>query len=442
MKKKAVLFIMMAAMGMTVLGGCGQDPKGDINYSSDTEKEPTSDTEGKVSSDEITEESAKLSVKDFKTTVSDFSIDLLKKSVSEDVNKGENVLISSYSVLTDMMMATNGADGETLSELQKVLCKDASLDAFNEKLSAYDKMLNASESVKFHSANSIWVREGRLDAEKAFLDKNKELYNAEINITPFDEKMVTDVNDWVDKNTDGMIDKLLEQVPDEQEVMHLINAIAFDGKWAVQYDDYQLDENGSFKNARGEDEKASMLCDDEGSEYMHDDKATGFARPYEGYEYEFVAILPNEDVTVEEYLSDMTGESFKKFYESNENVYPDYTVRTKLPEFSYDYTTEMSDAFKGMGVESAFDPNTADFSKMGTSDGSLYIGSIVHKTHIELDKNGTRAAAVTDIAMECGSAFVEDPKYIDIYLDRPFIYAIVDKETELPLFMGVVNTLE
>ncbi len=382
------------------------------------------------------DKSAKLDDAFVKQTMN-FSIDLFKASTTSDIAEGDNVLISSQSVLTDMMMATGGAKGTNLSELEKVMCGDVGFETFRKSLSDMNARMIYSDPVRFHIANSVWIRDDadRIQVKQDFLDQGLKYYNAESYQLPFDEAMVTKVNDWVNDNTLGMIPKLLDKVPSEDDVMHLINALAFEGAWADQYDDYQVLKDQTFKSGSGQEYKVNMLCDKQGA-YLKDDNAVGFTRLYKGGQYSFVAILPDEKLGVEGYLKSMTGDSFTKFYNSREYG---ADVYTRLPEFKYDYNTELNGALQNMGIKEAF-TQAADFSGMAdTKSGALYIGKVVHKTHIELDKNGTKAAAVTDISMVDATS-IQDPKpQINIYLDRPFIYAIVQTETGLPVFMGVVN---
>ena len=377
---------------------------------------------------------------DFINQVNDFSVDLFKACGLDDVKAGKNVLISPQSVLTDMMMAANGAKTTTLAEMENVMCGGVGFTQFRKSLSDMNAGMIYSDKVKFHMANSIWIRDDaeRIRVKPEFLDQGEIWYNAESNVVPFDATMVKKVNDWVNKNTLGMIPELLKDQPKEEEVMHLINALAFDGAWEEQYEDFRVSKNQTFTNSKGKKEEATMLSETMGS-YMHDDKATAFSKPYKGGGFSFVAILPNEGVSVSDYLAGLDAKSLGVLYNSREF---DVDVYTKLPEFKYDYDTKMSDGIKSMGIREAFSED-ADFTGMAdTKTQKLFIGEVVHKTHIELDKNGTKAAAVTDIVMKDTSSMEPKPKkVVKIYLDRPFIYAIIQSKTGIPVFMGVVNSV-
>lgn len=177
-----------------------------------------------------------------------------------------------------------------------------------------------------------------------------------------------------------------------------------------------------------------MLYSQEGS-YFSDENTTGFMKDYEGHDYAFMAMLPSEDTDIADYVAGIDGDKLSKLWRSASG-----DVNVCIPEFTFDYNSELSDELKSMGMELPF-TESADFSGMAeTSSGALYINRVIHKTHIELDRNGTKAAAATAVVMtdECAME-EEEPKIV--YLNRPFVYAIIDKESGTPIFIGAVNTL-
>jgi len=367
----------------------------------------------------------------------DFSVKLFQNNAADALEKGENVLVSPESVLCALAMTANGAAGDTLSEMQSVLCGNMALDEFNQNMSLFNQKLTSSDKVKFSIADSIWIRDNaeRIQMKEEFLSLNKKYYDAESFLAAFDSKTVQDINGWVKNHTNGMIEKLIDEIPDSA-VSYLINAIAFEGKWKIQYKGDDIVENQDFTNAAGVTEKVTMLNGQE-SVYICDDKAAGFIKKYEGNQYAFMALLPNKGVSVSEYLQHLDGEKLLSLYQNRKQ---NYKVHTKLPEFSYDYSTRLGDTLGKMGIRKAFTQD-ADFSNMANTDtGSLYIDEVLHKTHIELDRNGTKAAAVTAVIMEAAAAPVE-LKEVNVFLTRPFLYAIIDTETGIPVFMGAVNTV-
>ena len=356
----------------------------------------------------------------------DFSLELFKKASSEE----KNSLISPLSVLLALAMTANGADTQTLSEMETVLGGDIGLEELNEYLFSYVQNLPRDKKARVDIANSIWFQEDedQLLVEKDFLQKNADYYNAAAYKSPFDGQTLKDINNWVKENTDGMIDKILDQIS-PAAVMYLINAVVFDAQWDTVYKKNNIHQ-GEFTNLDGTNQTAEFMHSEE-SIYLDDGRATGFIKPYADNKYSFVALLPNEGITVGDYIQGLTGEGFLQTIDGAVNT----AVSAALPKFSYDYTIQMNAALLNLGMPTAFSPEAADFSKLGKSaGGNIYIGEVLHKTFIQVDELGTKAGAVTKVEMKCGS--VMETKVVR--LDRPFVYAIIDNASKLPVFIGAV----
>lgn len=362
----------------------------------------------------------------------DVSVDLFKMGLAED----KNTLISPLSIVLAMSAASNGADGDTLKEMAKYLTGYDDMEQMNILLKALQaRFINDEENLKFSIANSMWIR----DEEKLFTvnddykDKIRDVFSAEIFTEDFnDGKTVDKINGWIDENTFGMIKKMIEKL-DPTTIILLINAIAFEAEWANPYaNDYESD----FTSYSGEKKRATFMSEDMHS-YICDSDAQGFIKEYAGGKYSFAAILPNKGVDVLEYAEKMTGERFRELMATYTT---EYKVQTKLPAFKYDYDLSYKDPLKEV-MPLAFDVGRADLKKMLTfkdPNYNAYISDVIHKTFIELTKDGTRAAAATVVIIDAESVSVP-PKYDrKVLIDRPFMYAIIDNETKLPVFMGVV----
>ncbi len=363
-----------------------------------------------------------------------FSTELFQQAML--ITPEQNTMVSPLSVSLALAMTANGADGDTLAEMEDVLGSGMPMGDLNSYLSCYKDLLTGDSKSTLHIADSIWYRDDPyLTIMEDFVNTNISYYDAEIYKAPYDETTVEDINFWVKQNTNGMIPKVIEELSPASMVT-LINAICFEAEWWIPYSDDQV-RAGTFTNADGVAESAEMMHSDEGI-YYDFGNATGFAKEYEG-NYSFVAILPEEGMTVNEWIADMDAQAV---YE--EIADPEYiTVVTQMPKFSYSTDLELKDALAAMGMPTAFD-NTglADFSNMGLCGGNptLYISKVIHKTDITVDNAGTKAAAVTAVIMnDCTAVAPEYIKYVT--LDRPFVYMIVDKTTNLPIFMGTVQSL-
>ena len=358
--------------------------------------------------------------------VTDFAIRLFKASNEN----GKNTLISPLSVLCALAMTANGAEEETLAQMEEVL--GMTTDELNLYLYSYMKNLPQGDKYKLSLANSIWFTEDeRFTVNQDFLQTNADYYGADIYKAPFDKQTLKDINNWVKQNTDGMIPEILDQIPPEA-IMYLVNALAFEAEWSEIYEKHQV-KDGEFTKEDGTKQDVKFMYGSEGT-YFEDEKATGFMKRYKGGKYAFVAMLPNEGVSVSEYIASLDGESLNALLEN-----PQYaTVRTSIPKFETEYKVEMSEILKSMGMTEAFDMYNADFEGLGTStDGNIYISRVLHKTFISVGEKGTKAGAATIVENKDGAA-AEPTEPKEVYLDRPFVYMLVDCENNIPFFIGTM----
>ena len=358
----------------------------------------------------------------------DFGVRLFKTSMEE----GENTLISPLSVLYALAMTANGADDETLAQMEQVLGMD--VDNLNSYMLAYLDLLPESKDYKMSLANSIWFKDDPdFIVEQSFLQTNADYYGAGAYKAAFDEGTRNDINNWVKEHTDGMIPEIIDEIPDEA-IMYLVNALAFDAKWADEYEEHQIRE-GRFTMEDGTRQDVDMMHSEEYT-YLEDDLATGFIKYYKDRRYAFVAMLPNEGVTVSQYVDSLTGEHLRDLLNNPQDV----TVFASIPKFETDYDIEMSEVLQEMGITDAFDLRVADFSRLGTYnvDGmNICINRVLHKTFISVTEQGTRAGAATAVEMVAEGA-AEIIEYKEVVLDRPFVYMLIDCETNLPFFIGTM----
>lgn len=358
--------------------------------------------------------------------VTDFAIRLFKASEES----GKNTLISPLSVLCALAMTANGAEEETLAQMEEVL--GMTTEELNLYLYSYMQNLPQGEKYKLSLANSIWFTEDeRFTVNQDFLQTNANYYGADIYKAPFDKQTLKDINNWVKQNTDEMISEILDQIPPEA-IMYLVNALAFEAEWSEIYEKHQV-KDGEFTKEDGTKQDVKFMYGSEGT-YLEDEKATGFMKRYKGGKYAFVAMLPNEGVSVSEYIASLDGESLNALLAN-----PQYaTVHTSIPKFETEYKVEMSEILKSMGMTEAFDMYNADFEGLGTSTGgNIYISRVLHKTFISVGEKGTKAGAATVVEMKDGAAAEpQEPK--EVYLDRPFVYMLVDCENNIPFFIGTM----
>ena len=366
------------------------------------------------------------------TALTDFALRLFQEDLEQEQNAGnqtKNVLISPISVASALGMTTFGAKGDTLTEMETVF--GVSRGDLNRYNSEY--LRNTSDELEI--ANSIWfTNDGRLTVSDGFLQFNEESYDADVYETAFNAATVKSINNWVEENTDGTIKKILDEIP-EDAVMYLINALVFEAEWEEKYDTTEIRRNATFTTSEGKAQKVDMMRSEEGL-YLEDENAKGFIKYYKDRNYAFVALLPNEDTDIYSYAKTLNGQHLQDMLANPTET----RVDALIPQFSYEYDVEMSGILKAMGMTSAFDGEKADFTNMATStQGNIFINRVLHKTFIEVTPVGTKAGAAT--VVEC--VFESEQLYQkEVYLDRPFIYMIIDCENNQPVFIGAVNSVK
>ena len=428
MKKTDKVFISLLLLVVLFMNTTGCSRISGTDTINNTDDSPERNT---MEYSKVSETKAIESTDDFVESMADFSLELFKKSIDDK----ENSLVSPLSVSLALSMTANGASGETLKQMEAVLGRSISIDELNEYLYNYVQGLPSEEKSKLGIANSIWLRDdGSLVIEPDFLQKNTEYYGASVNSSAFDSQTLKDINDWVSINTDGMIDKVLDQI-DKDAMLYLINAVVFDAEWQSVYNIAEI-RDGEFIDIGGKTQSVEFMYSKEHI-YLDDGKATGFIKPYAGGAYSFMALLPNEDISLQDYIESLDGPGFLSLLDN-----PEYTlVNASMPKYKFEYEISMNDILADLGMPDAFEDNKADFRRMGAStSGSLYIQEVLHKTYISVDELGTKAGAVTEVMMVPLNAPLETPKVVN--LDRPFVFAIVDNSTNLPIFIGTVMTIE
>lgn len=343
---------------------------------------------------------------------------------------GKNIVFSPTSLNFALGMIAEGAKGETKEILDDYLGTNdfaAYAKDYLDKIKAYnteDESYGYQSKVKI--ADAVWVDKG-LTLQEKFKNMVSDSFGAEVEAVDFSaaEKTCDVINSWCDKNTEGLIPKII--TPDlinDNTGLCLTNSLYFESGWSGEPWNVS-DTEESF----GKKEKTKyMTCT--GDRYYENDKATAFGRDYANG-LSFIGILPNDegDFNLEEL--DIGG-----LLKSN----PEYDeVDCKMPKLNFETSTVLNDMLSSLGLDNLFSSN-ADFS--GIADQNVNVDTILQKTKLELDENGTKAAAVTAVTMECMSAAVENEPIIKtVELTRPFAFLIYDRSNDEILFIGKVTSI-
>lgn len=415
MKRRMISWALLLTVTGALLAGCGQ---GYESYAG----ELTQEIQSTARAEDYGSQQAQ--------AITSFGVGLLQQVYQADTE--ENLLLSPLSAAYALGMTANGAKGQTLEQMEQVLGLPA--DQLSQALGGYLVQLGQDKQLRL--ANSLWVNgKEEFHPNQDFLDKAAGQYQAQVFQGTFDDEMLKQINRWVSKKTQGRIPFILQEL-DNRDVMVLLNALYFDAKWETPYRKTQIQDE-IFTTEAGEQCPAKMMHSGEDL-YWQLEGGQGFLKPYQGDRYAFAALLPPEGTAMADFLPRITGEGLAQALEQARNE----DVRVSIPQFKWEGSYELIESLKGLGIMDAFDPNTADFSALGTSEaGPIYVDLVRQKTYIQVDDQGTKAAASTAIAMKDGDAPVQKQIY-EIYLDRPFFYLLLDRQTNTPLMMGVMMDLE
>ncbi len=423
--KRTLCILLCLLMGMTVLlAGCAESEESSAPVISGEEStDPKEDKKIVDLLEGITDREPVHTITplDYSPLMTDLAVKLAQQAQAKAEN--DNMLISPLSVLYAMAMVSNGADNK---EAVKEFWGGAEMLRINEFLNEYTAGLTQTEKSKLQIANSVWFTDKEhFTVNRDFLQTVADYYETSAFAAPFDQQTCKDINTWVEQSTDGMIKNILDRIP-EDAVMYLVNTLAFEAEWAQKFMENQVKE-GVFYAANGSEQKVQMMHGEDA--YLEDALAVGFCKYYHG-DYSFVAMLPKEGVSVEEYLASLTGVTLHTLLNSGGNG----RAITVMPQFETEFDMDMRETLKAIGY-----PIDGSFNGVGTStQGSIGISRVLHKTYITVGPQGTKAGAATVVEMLASGM----PEYVGtVELNRPFVYMIVDNESKIPLFIGTVKKI-
>lgn len=359
--------------------------------------------------------------------VGDLGIKLLGSAISDGE---QNPVISPLSAYICIAMAMNGADGDTLAAFEQVMGADMYYTNLicRTLMSSFRKIGGGTELSLACSAwcdNSAVINEDYLRAIVTHMESD--VFMADLS----SKGDIKAINNWVNMKTKGLIPTLHDEPYPEDTMLVLLNALYMNAKWQRPFMGYATYES-TFTTASGEEIKTPFMNMDGHLQYIRTEDARGILLPYKDEKLAFVALLPNNDLA--DYVSSLTA---GRLHEAVLSAKEEFT-HLKLPKFDFEYERLMTDDLSALGLEIAFDPDKANFIPMGSGpNGELYLSSVFQKVKIRVDEEGTEAAAVTEAAAAEGAAMIEPT---EMYFNRPFLYAVVEIETGLPLFLGTYNT--
>ena len=357
-----------------------------------------------------------------------FSFSLLNKSLDGTI---ENRMVSPLSVSTALSMALNGASGTTLTAIQKTLGLDGltkdEINTISHDLAV--ALQKADPNVVMNIANSIWIRKN-FTVLDPFITANQTYYDAQVSKLDFNTAALSTINKWVSDKTNGKIPTILSSISDN-EIMFLINAIYFNGKWKYQFETSKT-ANEKFICEGQKFVFVPMMKMDNSFGYSEQSGFKALKMPYGSDKFQMILLLPEEGTTPDKLAANLNSEKWATLNAALQ-------TKTKLPvwipkwKFSWDIT--LNGILSSLGMDVAFDPNKSNFSGIN-ADNQLYITKVIHKTYIDVSESGTEAAAVTSVGVGVTSMPVNPPSF---YLIRPFLFFITEEDTGAILFAGKVE---
>jgi serpin B len=350
-----------------------------------------------------------------------------------NAQKDTNIFVSPLSASFSLGMAMNGAVGKTYSDMRAGLRHNA--ESIAEINAGYHSLIGLlttlDPKVTMEIANSIWYR-NNFPFNAPFLDAVKNWFDA--TTTPLDfadaTKSLATINGWVDTKTHGKIAKILDEIHDD-DVMFLINAIYFKGGWRDKFDP-KLTESSTFHSVAG-DQSASLMHREATTSYAEAATYQAVDLPCGDSAFTMTVILPKQGTSVETVAASLSSESWNALVGSLHNS----KVNLALPKVKLAWERKLNDDLKALGMVTPFIANGADFTAMSPRGLDLYISLVKQKAFVDINEEGTEAAAVTVTGISVTSA----PVVQQMRVDRPFIFAIRERLTGTILFMGKIVRL-
>ncbi|MEI6277100.1 MAG: serpin family protein [Prolixibacteraceae bacterium] len=357
-----------------------------------------------------------------------FSFSMLGKSLDGTI---ENRMASPLSISTALSMTLNGASGTTLAAIQKTLgLEGLTRDEINTiSLDLATALQKSDPNVVMNIANSIWIRKDFAVLDP-FIATNQTYYKAQVSKLDFNPAALTTINQWVSDKTNGKIPTILSSIS-SNEIMFLINAIYFNGKWKYQFETSKT-VNEPFTCTDKKVVSVPMMKMENSFGYTVQSGYKALKMPYGAEKFQMVLLLPNAGTTPDQLASTLNPGNWITL---NAALKTKSKIPVWIPKWKFSWDITLNGILSSLGMDIAFDPNRANFSAIN-AENQLYITKVIHKTYIDVSESGTEAAAVTSIGIGTTSMPVDPPSF---YLTRPFLFFITEEDTGAILFAGKVE---
>lgn len=345
----------------------------------------------------------------------------------------ENPVLSPLSAYLALSMVGAGAKGETAREFTDLMGEDMTAQAAD----LMERLPRQEEHIRLELANSVWMDQV-FQADPQWQAQMEEEMHAQVRTGELAGRdMMEQINGWVSEKTQGLIPQLLGEPLKDGTRMALFNTVYFKGEWENPFEAMDTMEEPFYPAQGGEVSAEIMRKWGETLSYVKGEDLDGVVLPYRDCPLAFVALKPTGGQSVREMYGELDSQALSRLLDER----TDTLMNLKLPKFEIEFSRTLNEDLQGLGLQLAFDPYRADLTGLGYTDAGipLCIDLVAQKALIRVDEEGTEAAAVTEIAMmECALAVpLRDP--VDVFFTEPFVYMILDTQTQTPLFMGIYD---
>lgn len=352
-------------------------------------------------------------------------------SILKEENK-DNIFISPFSLFMNLSIVLNGADGETKDEIRKALQTNFDIDKLNgQNKKLFDRFNLKNNGMQLNIANSIWLN-NQFHLQEDFSNKMKSFYKADIeNINITSPESTKRINNWAKEKTNGKIDNIVDYPLKEELVSLFINAIYFKGKWMKEFESDNT-ENRNFYLADLSTKEVPFMEQKNKWLYLENELFQAISLPYNDENISMKVILPKEQTNLDDLIQKLSIDNWKKWKE-------DFSLTEGtivLPKFQLKYEVVLNEALQHLGMKSAFQKN-ANFNKLIKEKAELQVSKVKQVSYIDVNEEGTEAAAVTSTTVETTAIMEDEPFYMEV--NRPFLFMIVDDTTGLILFIGLIE---
>jgi len=423
-----ISFVLLFVIGLPAFSGCSKQATSvaasDTTSAQNRTDRQVSRSDGNM---ETKQTPASPEAQKLASGFNQFGFRLLQHSQTQE----ENVFVSPLSIATALSLAATGAKGLTRQQITDTLgeigIQPSQSDKANFEL--LSSLKSTDPNVQIDIANSIWAQKNA-HFKQDFLGRNQQFFNAEIQSIDFGSPgAAATINKWVDTKTHHKIDKIVKDL-NPATMMMLLNAVYFKGQWQTPFEKDATSPD-TFTSSGGSKAQVPMMNQSGKYLYRKGDHWQSVALPYGSGRTNLYVFLPDEDSSLVKLISQLNEQNWDQWL----NGFTEKTGNIRLPKLKLEYESDLVSLLSDLGIKDAFSPGKADFSGM-TDEVPLYIQKVKHKTYLEVDEEGTTAAAVTAIEMRAGSAMPAPP--FNFIVNRPFLIAIRDSQTGSILFIGSI----